>query len=380
MKHETIFSFSDDTKRALPHETTNSDNIITLKSKIESLSDQVRQQKNFINNLIYQVEFFKVSLPIIHKLARSVTETTERTNMELTESIYKITNESEKASKEIYNVLKDILTGDKSLKSDSEQLSAISENLTKLSKNYEKEMVETERETYRIQETIKNIYKFTENITDIAEQTSVLAINASIEAARAGIHGKGFRVIAKEIQLLASESKNIALSISKMIKDLKVNTQSYFYGHVEKLKNYANTANNLDKELYDVSNLINTQTRIVGMSVEESKELSDAVKEDIDKVAYSLQYQDITRQQIENIIKILNGIMNNFNKVLNTTDYNTKIDYTELEKKVKDLAEIKFTVKDEYKSIDKSSNESISITDRKEQIVKEKLKGDITLF
>jgi len=352
----------------------------TLESKMESLSGELNKQRNLISGLIYQVEFFKVSLPIIEKLAHSITETTERVNIELTENIYKIARESENASKQICNLLESITTGESGLIADSDKLASISQKVTELSRNYEKEMVGTDRETNRIEETISKIYNFTENITDIAEQTSVLAINASIEAARAGVHGKGFKVIAKEVHSLSSESKNIAVDIIEMIKELKVNTHSYFSEHVENLKDYANTSKELDNELAEVSNLINTQARIVAMSGKESKELSDAVKKDIDKVAYSLQYQDITRQQIENIIKILDGLMTNFNEVLETANYDTQINYEELEKKVKELAEIKFTVRDEYKAIDKNINEESNIADRKKQIVKEELKGDITLF
>ncbi len=351
-----------------------------LESKIESLMGELSEQRKLVSDLVYQVEFFKVSLPIIEKLANSITETTERVNIELTENIYKITRESETASKQICNLLESITTGESGLIADSDKLAPISQKITELSRNYEKEMVETDRETNRIEETISKIYNFTENITDIAEQTSVLAINASIEAARAGIHGKGFKVIAREVHSLSSESKNIADDIIEMIKELKVNTHSYFSEHVENLKDYVNTSKELDNELSDVSNLINTQARIVEMSGKESKELSDAVKKDIDRVAYSLQYQDITRQQIENIVKILNGMMTNFNEVLKTVNYDTQINYGELEKKVKELAEIKFTVRDEYKSIDKNINEDGNIADRKRLIVKEKLKGDITLF
>jgi len=356
------------------------DRVNTLESKIESLSRELSEQRNLISNLIYQVEFFKVSLPIIEKLGHSITETTERVNIELTENIYKITRESEKASKQICNLLESITTGKSGLIADSDKLASISQKVTELSKNYEKEMVETGRETNRIEETISKIYNFTENITDIAEQTSVLAINASIEAARAGIHGKGFKVIAREVHSLSSESKNIAVNIIEMVKELKVNTHSYFSEHVENLKDYADMSNELDNELSDVSNLINTQARIVEMSGKESKELSDAVKKDINSIAYSLQYQDITRQQIENIIKILDGMMTNFNEVLKTADYDTQINYEELEKKVKELAEVRFTVRDEYKAIDKNINEDSNIADRKKQIVKEELKGDITLF
>ncbi len=84
-----------------------------------------------------------------------------------------------------------------------------------------KTKVETMHTTIgKIVEVSKNITTITNTIITIAEQTNLLALNAAIEAARAGELGKGFAVVADEVRRLAEISGNAAKEIAQLVENV----------------------------------------------------------------------------------------------------------------------------------------------------------------
>ncbi|SHK28256.1 methyl-accepting chemotaxis protein [Paramaledivibacter caminithermalis] len=144
--------------------------------------------------------------------------------IKILESLVEKTNQSQSASKDVYNVI---------------------------------------METNTSAEKINNASKM---IRNIAEQTNLLALNAAIEAARAGEAGKGFAVVADEIRKLAEDSNKFTDEISEIIQELNSKTEVAVH------------------TMDGVSNIVSQQTQ----SVEETNLKFEGISRAIDNIVQIL--------------------------------------------------------------------------------------------
>ena len=147
-------------------------------------------------------------------------------------------------------------------------------------------------------------------IKSISGQTNLLALNAAIEAARAGEAGRGFSVVADEVRKLSGETDKAVNQINKGIQTVANSIESQFAEKLSRdsatsesaaLKNFAVQLDDLVRSYKEVTE---HEAAVVATVNDSSRQLADIFM----SALASVQFQDVTRQQIEQVVDALNRL------------------------------------------------------------------------
>jgi methyl-accepting chemotaxis protein len=159
-------------------------------------------------------------------------------------------------------------------------------------------------------EEARSLIKLVDLIKSISGQTNLLALNAAIEAARAGEAGRGFAVVADEVRKLSAETDKAVGQINQGIQAVASSIESQFQDKLkhnniqaerEALQGFSGQLNALGKNYQEMTE---HDTAVLAQVRESSQQLSAMF---MDALA-SVQFQDVTRQQIEQVIDALNRL------------------------------------------------------------------------
>jgi methyl-accepting chemotaxis protein len=248
---------------------------------------------------------FGITHQMVEEHLKTVTDDTQRAATELIDEFIKIF-ESMKELRDI--VLKE---KDQSAKYSDDFIETKNKNnemVNSIHTVLDKKLTEIQTDQELMQSLVQQAHSLSDLtylIQNISHQTKILAINAKVVAGKSGEAGNQFAVIANEVGNLSYESSQTSKKIESAISDLISNIEKSFSQKLDdeqrqKETNILKDVNNqLTSLAADFDQLVEMHQQMLQQLDTNSKEVSDRVQESFT----TIQFQDITQQQIESVVK-----------------------------------------------------------------------------
>ncbi len=150
-------------------------------------------------------------------------------------------------------------------------------------------------------------------IDRINRQTNLLALNAKIEAARAGEAGRGFAVVADEVRELAKEVDSLAAVIRQQTEAISAGLRTS-YGMLREVAAIDMSDENLkaNARIKTVMRCLVEQNARFAEVLQRTAASTEAISNDISAAVVGMQFQDRTKQRLENVgaaLAVLSGAL-----------------------------------------------------------------------
>ena len=147
-------------------------------------------------------------------------------------------------------------------------------------------------------------------VKNISKQTNLLALNAAIEAARAGDVGRGFAVVADEVRKLSGETELVVSKIQEGIGNVAKTIEEQFRNKLEqsKIQQQKEVLENFSKHLDSMGSNYHKLMKRDEATLANLSSTSQTLSTMFMDVLASIQFQDVTRQQIEQVQNALSRL------------------------------------------------------------------------
>jgi methyl-accepting chemotaxis protein len=177
---------------------------------------------------------------------------------------------------------------------------------------------------------IRSVETSVGQIDKINQQTNLLALNAKIEAARAGEAGRGFAVVADEVRELAKTVNSLSATIRKQIDSISAGLLKS-YELVKEIATIDTSEDNLraNSRIETMMRHVVDQNLRFATALRQTATTSDQIANDVSSAVVRMQFQDRTKQRLENVNAALDVLVGALGDLCKRTAKGVGIDHVD---------------------------------------------------
>ena len=295
--------------------------LLEMQNRVGALQIGISHHQSNVSEQIRLLEEIVSIIPDISSQLLNVTHQTERSAIEIGDKVNFIYNKAQEHLAESNEILAQF-RGGKNVDHNTSLSEVINSSLALL-----REMINMLEENSKLNmeystaiDTIlvntAEINKISDEIQYISDQTNLLALNAAIEAARAGEHGRGFSVVAEEVRKLSDRTSLASNNIIQIVGKVNTSVRDISRSLLENIKKNTEKKTHVDNAVSELVRTAEESTEVFTKLISNAVTSSESVAKNIDQIILSLQFQDITKQQIDHVMRPLERIRSNVGELV----------------------------------------------------------------
>ena len=283
------------------------DTTLGMRASIEHMEEKLTVEESITDSAARELGELPALTKLLIEQLNAITVETERSAFNIMERLQAIDG--------VINELMSTVSvstheGEAMIESGEKSINSNVELIQNLNRYIQERIAESDSDRESIAIVVKqanSLSSLVEMIKNISSQTNLLALNAAIEAARAGEVGRGFAVVADEVRKLSGQTDHAVTKIQEGIGNVAKSIEEQFRSKLEHstVQQQRDVLEHFSRHIdimgSNYRKLMARDEEMLGRLNNTSQTLSSMFME----VLANIQFQDMTRQQIEQVQKAL---------------------------------------------------------------------------